>query len=136
MEANSLQLLHTLNTAAAILQRKMFTNSLKLAGLRFRSSQACPSYRDRQHLVEVFQNLLDNAVKFMGNQPDPRVEISQCGEKYGKPVFYVKDNGIGIAPEHHEWAFGLFNPPDPKVEGIGVGLALMKRIIEFHDGRI
>jgi len=96
---------------------------------------------DRQRLVEVLQNLLDNAVKFMGDQPDPRIEIgarSARGEdaEHGKPVFYVKDNGIGIAPEYHERVFGLFNQLDPKMEGTGVGLALVKRIVEFHGGRI
>jgi signal transduction histidine kinase len=74
----------------------------------------------------------------MGDQPDPRIEIGQRGEdaERGKPVFYVKDNGIGIAPEHHERVFGLFNQLNPKIEGTGVGLALVKRIVEFHGGRI
>jgi len=95
-------------------------------------------YGDRQRLVEVLQNLIDNAIKFMGDQPDPLVEIGQRGEdaERGELVFYVKDNGIGIAPEHHERVFGLFNQLDPKMEGTGVGLALVKRIIEFHGGRI
>jgi len=93
---------------------------------------------DRQRLVEVLQNLLDNAAKFMGHQPDPRIEIGQRGEdaEHGKIIFYVKDNGIGIAPEHHERIFGLFNQLDPKMGGTGVGLALVKRIVEFHGGRI
>jgi signal transduction histidine kinase len=93
-------------------------------------------YGDRQRLVEVLQNLLDNAAKFMGDQPDPRIEIGQYGEENGNPIFFVKDNGIGIAPEHHERVFGLFNQLDPKIEGTGVGLALVKRIVEFHRGRI
>jgi PAS domain S-box-containing protein len=91
---------------------------------------------DRQRLMEVLQNLIDNAAKFMGGQTDPRIEIGQRGEENGKPVFYVRDNGIGIAPEHHERIFGLFNKLDPNAEGTGVGLALVKRIIEVHDGRI
>lgn len=93
-------------------------------------------YGDRQRLTEVLQNLIDNAAKFMGNQPDPQIEIGQRGEENGKLVFYVCDNGIGIAPEYHENIFGLFNKLDPQAEGTGIGLALVKRIVEFHGGRI
>ncbi len=98
-------------------------------------------FGDNQRLLEVLQNLVDNAAKFMGDQPDPRIEIgarSARGEnaERGEPVFYVKDNGIGIAPEHHERVFGLFNQLDPKIEGTGVGLTLVKRIVEFHGGRV
>ena len=91
---------------------------------------------DRQRLTEVLQNLLDNAAKYMGDQPDPRIEIGQQGEDGGMPVFFVKDNGIGIAPEYHERIFGLFNKLDAQSEGTGIGLALVKRIVEFHGGRI
>jgi len=56
--------------------------------------------------------------------------------EHGKPIFYVKDNGMGVAPEYHERIFGLFNKLDAKSEGTGVGLALVKRIIEVHEGRI
>jgi PAS domain S-box-containing protein len=95
-------------------------------------------YGDRPRLVEVLQNLLDNAAKFMGDQTEPRIEIGQSGEdaERGMPIFYVRDNGIGVAPDHHERIFGLFNKLDPKTDGTGVGLALVKRIIEVHGGRI
>lgn len=93
-------------------------------------------YGDRQRLVEVLQNLIDNATKYMGEQPDPLIEIGQHGEEEGQPIFFVRDNGIGIAPEYHERIFGLFNKLDARSEGTGVGLALVKRIIEFHGGRI
>jgi len=53
---------------------------------------------DRQRLIEVLQNLLDNAAKYMGERSDPHIEIGQRGEDNGKPIFFVKDNGIGIAP--------------------------------------
>jgi PAS domain S-box-containing protein len=94
-------------------------------------------YVDRARLVEALQNLVDNAVKFMGDQPAPRIVIGALStERAGLPVFYVEDNGAGIAPEYHERVFGLFNKLDARTEGTGVGLALVKRIIELHGGYI
>ena len=91
---------------------------------------------DRPRLIEVIQNLLDNAAKYMGDQKEPRIEIGQQGEIDGTPTLYVKDNGIGIPSEHHDRIFGLFNKLDPNAEGTGIGLAIVKRIIEVHGGRI
>jgi len=93
-------------------------------------------FGDRQRLIEVLQNLVDNAAKFMGDQKDPRIEIGQWGEEGGMPVLYVKDNGMGIQPEHFERVFGLFNKLDPLADGTGIGLAIVKRIVEVHGGRI
>jgi PAS domain S-box-containing protein len=92
-------------------------------------------YGDRLRLVEVVQNLVDNACKFMGNQPDPRVEIG-INEGGSQPVFFVRDNGLGIEPRYHEQVFGLFNQLDAQTEGTGIGLALVQRIIELHGGKI
>lgn len=93
-------------------------------------------FGDRQRLTEVLQNLIENAAKYMGSQTDPCIQIGQQGEEEGKPIFYVKDNGIGIAPEFHERIFGLFNKLDTQSDGTGIGLALVKRIVEIHGGRI
>jgi len=93
-------------------------------------------FGDKPRLVEVMQNLLDNAAKYMGNQANPRIEIGSQSKEDGKPVFFVRDNGMGIAPEYHERVFGLFNKLDATSEGTGIGLALVKRIIEVHGGRI
>jgi PAS domain S-box-containing protein len=90
---------------------------------------------DRQRLVEVFQNLLDNAVKFMGNEAHPAIHVGveEIGDEL---VLFVRDNGAGIDPRHQHKLFGLFEKLDPEAEGTGVGLALVKRIIEVHGGRI
>lgn len=92
---------------------------------------------DRTRLVEVMQNLISNAIKFMGNQDAPYIEIGTTGtDEEGKPVFYVRDNGIGIEAQFHERIFGLFNRLDPNVDGTGIGLSLVRRIIEVHQGKI
>ena len=91
---------------------------------------------DRARLVQVLQNLLNNAAKYMGDTPKPVIQISRQGTEDGKPIFFVRDNGIGISPEYHEKIFGLFNQLDGNSEGTGVGLALVKRIVELHGGRI
>jgi len=93
-------------------------------------------FGDRQRLIEVLQNLLDNAAKFMGNAAHPRIEIGVNGMEDGKPIFFVKDNGVGVDPIHHDRIFGLFNKLDAASEGTGIGLTLVKRIVEVHHGRI
>lgn len=106
-------------------------------GVRVQIQSGMPNiYGDRQRLAEVIQNLVDNAAKFMGNQTDPQIEIGMDGEESGMPIFFIRDNGMGILEEHHDRVFGLFNKLDPRSEGTGIGLSLVKRIIEFHGGRI
>jgi PAS domain S-box-containing protein len=94
-------------------------------------------YGDGPRLLEVWQNLIDNAAKFMGDQPNPHIEIGQAGNTQdGLAILFVRDNGIGIDPRFSDRIFGLFDKLDPRTEGTGIGLALVKRIIEFHGGRI
>ncbi|HOT91859.1 MAG TPA: ATP-binding protein [Anaerolineae bacterium] len=92
-------------------------------------------YGDRARLVEVVQNLVDNACKFMGTQPQPRIEIGARQEQ-DKVIFFVRDNGIGVEPSYHERIFELFDKLDPTTEGTGIGLALVKRIVETHGGTV
>jgi PAS domain S-box-containing protein len=92
---------------------------------------------DRVRLIEVLQNLIDNACKFMGDQPEPRLTIGCRGnDRAGNPIVFVRDNGLGIDPHYHDKIFGLFNKLDPKTEGTGIGLALVKRIVEVHGGHL
>ena len=90
---------------------------------------------DRPRLLEVLQNLVENAVRFMGDQAEPRIEIG-ASRQDPEVVCFVKDNGIGIPPAHHERIFGLFHRLDRERNGTGIGLALAKRIVEVHGGRI
>jgi signal transduction histidine kinase len=92
-------------------------------------------YGDPGRLLEVFQNLIDNSIKFMGSQISPRIEIG-AHRKNGEVHCFVRDNGIGIVSEYQSRVFDLFERLDARVEGTGVGLALIKRIVEVHGGRI
>ncbi|MEP6895034.1 MAG: ATP-binding protein, partial [Chloroflexota bacterium] len=87
-------------------------------------------------IFEVFQNLIDNAAKFMEKQPEPQIEIGVQGEFNDQPVFFVRDNGMGISPQFKDRIFGLFDKLNAQSEGTGVGLALVKRIVEHHRGKI
>ena len=92
-------------------------------------------YGDVELLLQVFQHLLANAVRFMGDQASPRVEVGVCD--HGDEMFcYVRDNGIGIEPHHHRRIFRIFRRLDTSIGGTGAGLALVKRIVEVHGGRI
>jgi signal transduction histidine kinase/ligand-binding sensor domain-containing protein len=91
---------------------------------------------DRERLREVFEALLDNAANFTRRQTNPRVEITWRPGRRGEAVLRVRDNGDGVAPEHQEQIFGLFERLDATAQGTGVGLALAKRIVELHGGRI
>lgn len=90
---------------------------------------------DKERMIEVIQNLVDNAIKFMGGQKNPEIEIA-IEKRENVDVYFVKDNGIGIKKEFHERIFGLFDKLDSDSEGTGIGLALVKRIIETHGGKI
>jgi signal transduction histidine kinase len=92
-------------------------------------------YGDRVRLREVFENLIDNATKYTGDQQNPRIEIG-IKDKGSETVIFVKDNGLGIEPQYQKKVFGLFDKLDPSSEGTGIGLALIKRIIETHGGKI
>ncbi|ATX79726.1 His Kinase A (phospho-acceptor) domain-containing protein [Mariprofundus aestuarium] len=93
------------------------------------------AFADRPRIREVIQNLIENAAKFMGEQPAPHIEVGS-DNRGGEVVYYVRDNGIGIDKAYHEKVFGMFERLDTTIDGTGMGLALVKRIIEVHGGRI
>ena len=111
-----------------------FANGLARDGVEVLVTNDLPTlYGDRLRLLEVLEILIENACKFMGDQPEPRIEIGSR-ETSGDPVLFVRDNGIGIEPRYLDRVFVLFERLDPTVDGTGIGLALAKRIIEAHDG--
>jgi signal transduction histidine kinase len=90
---------------------------------------------DPGRLREVLENLLDNAVKYMRDQENPHIVIG-VRKDVTPPVFYVRDNGCGIALEDTERVFDLFAQLRPGSKGAGAGLAIARRIIEALGGRI
>jgi signal transduction histidine kinase len=91
---------------------------------------------DPTQLGQLLQNLIGNAIKFHGAGP-PRVHVAAC-EREGEWVFAVKDNGIGIEPEYFDRIFVIFQRLHVAADypGTGIGLAVCKRIVERHGGRI
>jgi signal transduction histidine kinase len=89
---------------------------------------------DRKRLVEVLQNLIENASKFVHPERRPMVEIGM--REGSESVFFVRDNGLGLDSAYRDRIFNIFEKLDARAEGSGVGLSLAKRIIEAHGGRI
>lgn len=90
---------------------------------------------DESQFVQLFQNLLSNALKFRAAQP-PRIEISAEEDENGH-IVSVRDNGPGIAPKYHAQVFEVFRRLHGKsIPGDGIGLALCRRIVQAHGGRI
>lgn len=92
-------------------------------------------WADPLGIQQVLSNLLANAAKFTHGRKGARIDVG-CRWEGGCPVFTVRDNGMGMAPADLERVFGLFEKVDLRSEGVGLGLAITRRIIEHHGGRI
>jgi PAS domain S-box-containing protein len=92
-------------------------------------------YVDRMRIAETLVNLITNSIRYRDDQRTPKIEIGYRVES-DDTVFFVKDNGIGIDPSQHEKVFDLFYQVDGRGDGTGAGLAIVKRIVEVHGGRI
>jgi PAS domain S-box-containing protein len=125
-------------STAAALERALANlhGSLEEAGAVV-TSDALPTVRaDESQLAQLFQNLVGNAVKFRGNAP-PLIHVGAERQKGGW-LFSVRDNGIGLDPRHGEEIFEVFRRLHGRARypGTGIGLAICKRIVERHGGRI
>jgi light-regulated signal transduction histidine kinase (bacteriophytochrome) len=88
------------------------------------------------HVAQVLRNLVENAVNYMGDVPDPRIEIGSALHDFHVEC-WVRDNGIGIDPAYHAKIFDMFQRlNDVDVEGRGIGLAIVKKIVEGVGGRV
>ncbi|MFO7811533.1 MAG: ATP-binding protein [Pelovirga sp.] len=87
------------------------------------------------HFECLWQNLIENAVKYRDDQSHPKIEIGVM-QKAQDIVFYVRDNGIGIAPENSERIYNLYSQLNSGNDGSGLGLALVKKIVSIYQGRV
>jgi signal transduction histidine kinase len=91
---------------------------------------------DPSLLQQVMQNLISNAWKFTRGQTAAVVALGQQPGEGGEPVYFVRDNGLGFDMNQADRLFGLFERLHPDVEGCGIGLATVRKIVARHGGRI
>jgi signal transduction histidine kinase len=120
---------------------EMFENDLKTQGIRFVIDTPLPVLTcERARMRQVFQNLVDNAIKYMGDARGVREIHVGCRTRSSEAEFYVSDTGIGIDPEDLDQVFFVFrrgrNTAANNIVGKGVGLASVKSIIETYSGTI
>jgi signal transduction histidine kinase len=128
VEVSLLELLaETLDTLAGVISERKIEIHLPDTDMKL--------YGDRPRLGQIWQNLLENAIKYSTEDRTPRIELG-FQQVNGETVFFVRDNGIGIEPQYHHRIFGIFNKLDPKSAGAGLGLCMIQRIVEKCDGRV
>lgn len=112
--------------------------------LRIRESQATVTndklptlWGDEAQLTQLFQNIIDNAIKFRGEVTTPTVHVRYEHDENAHKILF-EDNGIGIEPQYRDRIFDLFRRlhPRDKYPGVGVGLAMCRQIVTNHKGRI
>lgn len=114
---------------------ELLHESIQAKKIDVRIQEEIPEFwGDKNRIREVMQNLIENAIKFM-DKPNGKIVIGYITID-DEIIYFVNDNGPGIAPQYFDKIFGLFDKLDNHEEGSGIGLALVKRIIEFHGGQI
>jgi len=113
---------------------------IEAKGIQVTVSQGLPLvYGEKKRLIQVMENLLSNAIKYIGKEnPSPRIEVG-VREQDDQKVIFVRDNGIGIEKTYFEKIFQVFQrlPSAKKIgPGTGIGLAIVKRVIEYHGGKV
>ena len=116
--------------------RQTLTAAIQESAADIRYENLPSVWVDRTQMVQIFQNLIGNAIKFRGKEP-PAISV-QAEHKGDDWLFSVKDNGIGIAPEYADNIFVVFQRLHARTEypGNGIGLAICKKIVERYGGRI
>ena len=115
--------------------------AIEAKGIAVEIGSLPPLHAEQQKMLHVFENLVSNACKYVGDKASPRIEIGSQADN-GIIDYYVRDNGIGIEPNQHHRIFQLYHrAPEQLVGGVaqqghGIGLAVVKRIVQRYGGRI
>ncbi len=114
--------------------RKRLAASLQTSGGQILHDSLPIIWADQSHMLSLFQNLIENAIKYRSAEP-PRIGIAaQQSQRFW--TFSVRDNGIGVDPHHQHRIFQIFERAETSRGGAGVGLAVCKSIVERHGGKI
>lgn len=118
--------------------KKEFKNQLEEKRINFVVKKKLPiCYGNKERFYQIFLNLIGNSIKFIGEKPNTVIEIDyQESNPDDFYEFIVYDNGIGISPENHEKIFEIFQKLNPEKEGQGLGLSIVRRIVESHGCKI
>lgn len=112
------------------------TKGNKLKGIKLTIAAEGPVlFGDRDKLVQIWLHLIDNAAKYMGDQKHPAIDI-RVERTDHEVLFLVRDNGMGIEKPYQGKIFGLFDQLDKTADGMGLGLTLVKRIVDYYGGTI
>jgi light-regulated signal transduction histidine kinase (bacteriophytochrome) len=113
------------------------SHSMPVSGVEVVIQDLPEAYCDTAMLKQVWTNLISNAIKYSQKKPEPKVQIGAMSNG-DEMVYFVKDNGAGFNMAHYHKLFSIFQRlhSDSEFSGTGIGLAIVKRIIERHDGRI
>ncbi|MEW6411689.1 MAG: PAS domain-containing protein [Candidatus Zixiibacteriota bacterium] len=118
-----------------------FSVAARGKNIRLVKSNHLPNVNGWQKRIrQMLSNLVDNAIKYMPRKKDATVEIGcRPSNNSSMGCFYVRDNGVGVPPEFHERIFAMFQraqTPGPEIQGSGIGLTIVKRIVEKHGGKV
>ena len=116
---------------------QVFQYQIKSLQARVQAGPLPPCRADRDQMNQVFSNLIDNALKYRHPDRIPEIQISGV-KKNDKTEYRISDNGIGIEPNQQNHIFDIFARinPDPETKGVGLGLTIVKRILELSGGQI
>jgi signal transduction histidine kinase len=118
--------------------KELFASQLEKRQINFHVKDELPRVKgDKNRIRQVLQNLISNAISYMGDEENPKIEVgySSCDDKQCQ--LYVRDNGIGIEKEYQDQIFNIFTRlKDIDTKGTGVGLSIVKKVVEHHGGKI